>query len=196
MRRLRRIVTGTAIASLLALTMPHAAEATPRPLGQQWWFAAWAVNNKIWPVTQGQGVTVAVAGLRRPGQPSRLLRRRAAGERMPPAVAVTAGPTPTPPRFPVTAPAWRAYRRPGPWHRVRGDRAEGEGSSDRGELRQLGDGRHPLRRRPRREGHQHLPRRAGTLHRHPPAGGETTPTGKTRSWSWRRVTTAVPATAR
>lgn len=60
MRRLRRIVTGTAIASLLALTMPPAAEAASRPLAQQWWFPAWAVNNKIWPTAQGQGVTVAV----------------------------------------------------------------------------------------------------------------------------------------
>jgi subtilisin family serine protease len=60
MRRLRRIVTGTAIASLLALTMPTAAEAASGPLAQQWWFPAWAVNNKIWPVAQGQGVTVAV----------------------------------------------------------------------------------------------------------------------------------------
>ena len=60
MRRLRRIVTGTAIASLLALTMPPAAEAASRPLPQQWWFPAWAVNNKIWPTAQGQGVTVAV----------------------------------------------------------------------------------------------------------------------------------------
>lgn len=60
MRRLRRIVTGTAIASLLALTMAPAAEAAPRPLGRQWWFPAWAVNNKIWPTAQGQGVTVGL----------------------------------------------------------------------------------------------------------------------------------------
>jgi subtilisin family serine protease len=60
MRRLTRIVSGTAIASLVALSMPQAADATPKPLARQWWFPAWAVNNKIWPVTQGKGVTVGL----------------------------------------------------------------------------------------------------------------------------------------
>jgi hypothetical protein len=62
MRRLRRIVTGTAITSLLALTMPPAAGAATfqkPPLAQQWWFTAWAIDNKVWPIAQGEGVTVA-----------------------------------------------------------------------------------------------------------------------------------------
>ena len=62
MRQLRRIVTGTALASLLALTVSPSAEAAtyPKPLPQEWWFSAGAVNNEIWPITQGEGVTVAV----------------------------------------------------------------------------------------------------------------------------------------
>jgi hypothetical protein len=60
MRRLMTIVSGTAIAFLLAVSMPPAAEAAPQPLPREWWFAAWAVATKIWPVTQGEGVTVAV----------------------------------------------------------------------------------------------------------------------------------------
>src|SRR4051794_311004 len=60
MRWLRTIVSGTAIAFLLVVSMPVAAEATPKPLPQEWWFASWAVDTKIWPVAQGEGVTVAV----------------------------------------------------------------------------------------------------------------------------------------
>lgn len=62
MRRLRRIVAGAAIACLLVPTMAPGAEAAtyPRPLAQQWWFTAWAIDNKVWPLTQGEGVTVAV----------------------------------------------------------------------------------------------------------------------------------------
>ncbi len=62
MRRLRRIMTGAAIVSLMGLMSPPVAEAVayPRPLADEWWFIAWAVNNKIWPITQGEGVTVAV----------------------------------------------------------------------------------------------------------------------------------------
>jgi hypothetical protein len=60
MRWLRPIVSGAAVALLLALMLPPAAEAAPGPLPQQWWFAAWAVTEKIWPVSQGDGVTVAV----------------------------------------------------------------------------------------------------------------------------------------
>ncbi len=62
MRRLRRIMTGATIVSLMGLMSPPVAEAAayPRPIADEWWFIAWAVNNKIWPVTQGEGVTVAV----------------------------------------------------------------------------------------------------------------------------------------
>ena len=61
MRRLRRIMTGAAIVSIVGLMSPPVADAAyPRPLTEQWWFIAWAVNNKIWPITQGEGVTVAV----------------------------------------------------------------------------------------------------------------------------------------
>jgi type VII secretion-associated serine protease mycosin len=32
----------------------------PKPLPQQWWFTTWGVQDKLWPSTQGKGVTVAV----------------------------------------------------------------------------------------------------------------------------------------
>jgi type VII secretion-associated serine protease mycosin len=61
MRRLTR----TAIAATLALFMVGATAtpggaAVPGPRSEEWWFTAWAVQNKVWPITQGQGVTVAV----------------------------------------------------------------------------------------------------------------------------------------
>jgi subtilisin family serine protease len=39
---------------------PAAAAAYPRPMSNQWWFTAWQVENKVWPITRGDGVTVAV----------------------------------------------------------------------------------------------------------------------------------------
>ncbi|HZB31037.1 MAG TPA: S8 family serine peptidase [Streptosporangiaceae bacterium] len=61
MRRLTR----SAIAATLALLMAAAVAtpglaAVPGPRREQWWFTAWALQNKVWPITQGQGVTVAV----------------------------------------------------------------------------------------------------------------------------------------
>jgi membrane-anchored mycosin MYCP len=32
------------------------------PRADEWWFAPWSIEQKVWPVTQGQGVTVAVLG--------------------------------------------------------------------------------------------------------------------------------------
>ena len=37
-----------------------AAGAAPRPRGEEWWFSTWDVQGKIWPITTGRGVTVAV----------------------------------------------------------------------------------------------------------------------------------------
>src|SRR3954452_11083269 len=61
MRRLIR----TAIGATSALFMVGAAAtpgvaAAPGPRREQWWFTVWAVQNKVWPITEGKGVTVAV----------------------------------------------------------------------------------------------------------------------------------------
>jgi type VII secretion-associated serine protease mycosin len=37
-----------------------AAAAAPNPLPQQYWFTTWGVQDRLWPITQGKGVTVAV----------------------------------------------------------------------------------------------------------------------------------------
>ncbi|TDD59679.1 hypothetical protein E1293_46255 [Actinomadura darangshiensis] len=46
--------------SALVLTTAAPAAATPGPRTDQWWFKAWAVQQKVWPVSKGAGVTVAV----------------------------------------------------------------------------------------------------------------------------------------
>jgi hypothetical protein len=59
---IRRIL-GTALALLLALGMaaPGAAAAEYRkPRAEQWWFDSWEIQQRLWPISQGQGVTVAV----------------------------------------------------------------------------------------------------------------------------------------
>ncbi len=51
-----------AAASAVALafgTVP-AAGATPRPRGEEWWFSTWDLQKKVWPISTGEGVTVAV----------------------------------------------------------------------------------------------------------------------------------------
>jgi type VII secretion-associated serine protease mycosin len=61
MRRLTRSAVGMTLALLMvaAVATPGLA-AVPGPRREQWWFTAWAIQNKVWPITQGQGVTVAV----------------------------------------------------------------------------------------------------------------------------------------
>jgi type VII secretion-associated serine protease mycosin len=50
--------------ALAAMTMwpagPAGAKALPKPRNEEWQFAAWEIENKVWPITRGQGVTVAV----------------------------------------------------------------------------------------------------------------------------------------
>lgn len=54
-----------AVSEMMALTLigaPSAAAVTvPRPdSSTQWWFASWAIERQVWPLTKGGGVTVAV----------------------------------------------------------------------------------------------------------------------------------------
>src|SRR5437588_8740320 len=52
----------TAAVGALAVTFVGvpAAHATPRPRNEEWWFSTWDVQKKVWPITTGRGVTVAV----------------------------------------------------------------------------------------------------------------------------------------
>ncbi|WP_433180144.1 S8 family serine peptidase [Actinoallomurus sp. CA-150999] len=62
MRRLIRSTLAAALVSLTALGVgPTAAAASyPAPLENEWWFTTWELQQKVWPVSQGDGVTVAV----------------------------------------------------------------------------------------------------------------------------------------
>jgi subtilisin family serine protease len=62
MRSWSRFVVGAGLTLLMvvASSAPGFAAAYPKPMRQQWWFSTWDVQNKVWPITQGQGVTVAV----------------------------------------------------------------------------------------------------------------------------------------
>ncbi|MFG2006587.1 S8 family serine peptidase [Spirillospora sp. NPDC048911] len=55
-----RFLAAAGASSLLALTVATPAGAVPGPRSEQWWFSAWEVQKKVWPVSQGAGVTVAV----------------------------------------------------------------------------------------------------------------------------------------
>ena len=50
------------VAGVLALAFSGvpAAGATPRPRAEEWWFSSWDMQKKVWPLTTGRGVTVAV----------------------------------------------------------------------------------------------------------------------------------------
>lgn len=63
-RRTRAGVLAAALGlGILGMSLPPAGAAdaaVPRPRDEEWWFSAWEVQNRVWPVTQGHGVTVAV----------------------------------------------------------------------------------------------------------------------------------------
>lgn len=59
---LSRAVVGL-VAPLFIMLMnayPVSAATAPNPRNEQWWFAAWELQTKVWSITQGNGVTVAV----------------------------------------------------------------------------------------------------------------------------------------
>ncbi|GGV19868.1 hypothetical protein GCM10010182_47050 [Actinomadura cremea] len=55
-----RWLAGIGASSLLVLTSATPAGAVPGPRNDQWWFKAWEIQTKVWPITKGSGVTVAV----------------------------------------------------------------------------------------------------------------------------------------
>lgn len=59
----KRALLGTALAVLLTVVsaVPGAAAVEyPRPMADEWWFSSWEIQQRLWPISQGQGVTVAV----------------------------------------------------------------------------------------------------------------------------------------
>jgi type VII secretion-associated serine protease mycosin len=89
----RKLMRGVAAIALVALTAlpagPADAAALPKPRLQEWWFSFWDIENKVWPITQGQGVTVAVVdtgvnaslpGLQGVVQPGLNARRNGTGD--------------------------------------------------------------------------------------------------------------------
>lgn len=62
-RRKRRLTVAAAgLATACALAIPAAAQAATSytPNSYQWYFSKWNIQQEVWPVTQGSGVTVAV----------------------------------------------------------------------------------------------------------------------------------------
>lgn len=61
-RRLAAAAVGVAAACALAIpaAAAHAATGGYTPSSHEWWLAQWAVPQKVWPATEGAGVTVAV----------------------------------------------------------------------------------------------------------------------------------------
>lgn len=49
-----------ALGMALVSALPAGAAAAPRPRTDEWWFPPWSIEQKVWPVTQGGGVTVAL----------------------------------------------------------------------------------------------------------------------------------------
>ncbi|MFC5184032.1 S8 family serine peptidase [Actinomadura harenae] len=60
MRRLTRSAAAATAAVGLAVVPTASAGATPNPSSQEWWFKGWSIQQQVWPLTKGQGVTVAV----------------------------------------------------------------------------------------------------------------------------------------
>ena len=66
-RSTRHVLAALAV-TCLALTLAPPALAAPapaarpdlQPLPDEWWFSAWDIQTRVWPLTQGAGVTVAL----------------------------------------------------------------------------------------------------------------------------------------
>ncbi|WP_328600814.1 S8 family serine peptidase [Actinomadura physcomitrii] len=58
-RGARGIAASALALALLTLDCPPA-QAAPKPRPEEWWFDAWQITEKVWPLTQGNGVTVGL----------------------------------------------------------------------------------------------------------------------------------------
>ncbi|GAA0217534.1 hypothetical protein GCM10009527_012040 [Actinomadura nitritigenes] len=59
MRLFLRLAASTAVPCLIA-TAVQPAQAEPRPREDEWWFSAWDVQDSVWPLSKGAGVTVGL----------------------------------------------------------------------------------------------------------------------------------------
>lgn len=60
---LAAVLSGVAVSSAVAAPGVHGSEANGtglKPRAGQWWFTSWKILPRVWPLTQGAGVTVAV----------------------------------------------------------------------------------------------------------------------------------------
>ena len=46
--------------ALMAACVTSSAAATPGPHKEEWWFSGWGLQQSVWPLTQGRGVTVGL----------------------------------------------------------------------------------------------------------------------------------------
>ncbi|MFB4319041.1 S8 family serine peptidase [Actinomadura sp. 21ATH] len=53
-------LAATCATTTLILGYGHPVSAAPSPRPDQWWFPAWEIEEKVWPLSKGRGVTVAV----------------------------------------------------------------------------------------------------------------------------------------
>jgi len=54
-------LTAAAVAVALMAACPASqAAGTPGPHKEEWWFSGWALQQNVWPLTKGRGVTVAI----------------------------------------------------------------------------------------------------------------------------------------
>ncbi|GAB2853776.1 hypothetical protein GCM10027176_65540 [Actinoallomurus bryophytorum] len=60
MRSPQRLLAALGALGMALVSALPAAAAAPQPRTDEWWFAPWSIEQKVWPVTQGQGVTVAL----------------------------------------------------------------------------------------------------------------------------------------
>jgi subtilisin family serine protease len=58
-RWLTKAIAGASALGLVGVMASQAA-ATPGPRKEEWYFTSWEIQNKVWPITKGNGVTVAV----------------------------------------------------------------------------------------------------------------------------------------
>ncbi|WP_084337914.1 S8 family serine peptidase [Actinomadura oligospora] len=59
--RLRRRLIAAVVASAAVFNMPMPADAEGlSPRADEWWFRTWSIQDKVWPLTRGAGVTIAV----------------------------------------------------------------------------------------------------------------------------------------
>lgn len=60
MRQLIRVATAAMVGLILAAPMAAPAAAFPAPNQEEWWFDTFGIESDVWPLTRGDGITVAL----------------------------------------------------------------------------------------------------------------------------------------